>query len=64
MNDTPNNFPYNSVPTPIDWSSVTQLPPVTDTMQQPSCICTEGMDVTANLSTRSYETFEKHGSDD
>lgn len=58
-----NNNPLNSAPTPIDWSDVAPLPPVTDTVQQPLSVCTEGMNVVANTSTRSYETFEKHEND-
>ena len=49
----------NSVPEPIDLGSVSQLPPVTDTMPQSPTLCTENMDI-----SRSFETFTKHSKDE
>lgn len=57
--NTPIQNQANSIPEPIDWSSVTQLPPVTDTTQQTPTLCTEGMGI-----TRSFETFNKHNNDE
>ena len=48
-----------SVPGPIDLGSVSQLPPVTDTVQQLPTFCTESMDL-----SRSFETFTKHSKDE
>ena len=49
----------NSVPGPIDLGSVSQLPPVTDTVQKSPTLCTESMDP-----SRSFETFTKHSKDE
>jgi len=49
----------NSVPGPIDLGSVSQLPPVTDTVQKSPTLCIEFMDT-----SRSFETFTKNSKDE
>lgn len=56
---TPVQDQSNSVPEPIDWGSISQLPPVTDTVQKSPTLCTESMDP-----SRSFETFTKHSKDE